>query len=77
MKDCDYKYNLLIYWPARREHAFRLKLEGLSLRQIAVRLGVTDGERVRQMILKHERELKYGGYLERDARKRNIELSNK
>jgi hypothetical protein len=37
------------YWSARNEHAWLLKAEGLTLREIGLRLGVSR-ERARQMI---------------------------
>lgn len=43
------------YHRARREHAYRLRQEGLILHKIGERLGV-QRERARQMILKHERQ---------------------
>jgi DNA-directed RNA polymerase sigma subunit (sigma70/sigma32) len=44
---------------ARREHAWRLRKDGLTYQEIGERLGVTR-ERVRQMVAKHERILKWG-----------------
>jgi hypothetical protein len=43
------------YWSARREHAVRLRAEGLTLSATGVRLGVTR-ERVRQMVARFERQ---------------------
>jgi DNA-directed RNA polymerase sigma subunit (sigma70/sigma32) len=42
------------YWSARREHAWRLRAEGLTQHAIGMRLGVTR-ERVRQMLARFER----------------------
>lgn len=42
------------YWLARREHAYVLWLEGLTLREIGPRLGISH-ERARQMIWQFKR----------------------
>jgi DNA-directed RNA polymerase specialized sigma24 family protein len=50
------------YYVARREHAYRLRAEGLSYREIGERLGICWG-RVRQILVKMERHLGKGtGY---------------
>jgi RNA-binding protein YlmH len=49
---------------ARHEHAYRLRTEGLRLDEIGARMGVSR-ERARQLIKKHERQLKWASQHQR------------
>jgi hypothetical protein len=52
----DLPPDLLTYYAARREHAWRLRRDNLTLREIGARLGVSD-TRARGMIFQHQRGL--------------------
>ncbi len=49
----QYEDDVMEYFEARREHAWLLRSEGLTYREIGDRLGVCL-ERSFQMVLKHE-----------------------
>jgi hypothetical protein len=44
-----------LYWEARREHAWRLRMEGLTFRKIGKRLGVS-GQQARILNCAHREQ---------------------
>jgi hypothetical protein len=48
--------DMLVYWRARREHAWLLRAEGFTLAKVGSYLGVV-APRAREMVLRHERDL--------------------